>query len=294
MSIGFRTRAIMFGLYSIGLVLADWKSLFALYELSRSDQTASHLTLIPVVTLVLMYQNRRSIFSSARFAFGPGCGLIAVGAVLRFAAGFYSVATPADSLAPSIFSIVVLWIGGFLLIYGPTAFQAAKFPLLFLAFVIPIPVLLIDTATQLLKVSSAEAVAALFTLTGTPYYREGFVFSLPSVAIEVADECSGIRSSIALLLTSVMAGHLYLTDTWRKALFVAVVLPISILKNAIRIVTLSLLAIHVDPEFLTGQLHHEGGIVFFVLALALLAPILVVLSRPRRHVPLSATRSQHI
>jgi exosortase len=290
MNIGVRTRAIIFGLYSMGLVVTDWKSLFALYELSRSDETASHLTLIPFVTLVLMYQNRRSIFSSARFALGPGCGLIAMGAVLRFAVSFYSVATPADSLAPSIFSTVILWVGGFLLIYGPTAFQAAQFPLLFLAFVIPIPVSLIDTATQLLKVSSTETVAALFTLTGTPYHREGFVFSLSSVAIEVADECSGIRSSIALLLTSIMAGHLYLTDTWKKAIFVAAVLPISIFKNAVRIVTLSLLAIHVDPKFLTGQLHHEGGIVFFCLALAILAPLLIVLSRSGRQLPLSVTR----
>ena len=51
----------------------------------------------------------------------------------------------------------------------------------------------------------------------------------------------------------------------------------AILKNAIRIVALTLLSIHVDPGFLTGQLHHEGGIVFFVLALVLTFPILVLL-----------------
>jgi hypothetical protein len=51
----------------------------------------------------------------------------------------------------------------------------------------------------------------------------------------------------------------------------------AILKNAIRIVALTLLSIHVDPGFLTGQLHHEGGIVFFLLALALMTPILLLL-----------------
>ena len=34
-----------------------------------------------------------------------------------------------------------------------------------------------------------------------------------------------------------------------------------------------------DPEFLTGQLHHEGGIVFFVLGLVILAPVLAVLRK---------------
>ena len=43
------------------------------------------------------------------------------------------------------------------------------------------------------------------------------------------------------------------------------------------LVTLSLLAAHVDPRFLTGQPHHEGGIVFFLFTLALAAPFFAVL-----------------
>jgi exosortase/archaeosortase family protein len=55
---------------------------------------------------------------------------------------------------------------------------------------------------------------------------------------------------------------------------VLVVLPIAILKNGVRILTLSLLAIHLDPGYLTGQLHKEVGVVFFVLALAMMQPLL--------------------
>ena len=55
--------------------------------------------------------------------------------------------------------------------------------------------------------------------------------------------------------------------------------PLTILKNGIRIVTLSLLAIHVDPGFLTGQLHHDGGVLFFLLTLAMMAPVLAWLRR---------------
>jgi hypothetical protein len=44
---------------------------------------------------------------------------------------------------------------------------------------------------------------------------------------------------------------------------------------------------YVDPEFLTGQLHHEGGIVFFLLALALLAPVLFVLRRLEPRAPIA-------
>jgi exosortase len=171
-------------------------------------------------------------------------------------------------------AFVVLAIGGFLLVYGPAAFRAALFPLLFLAFMIPIPGAVLDGTVWLLRTGSTHAVSGLFELTGTPYYREGFVFSLPSVVIEIAEECSGIRSSIALVLTALLAGDLYLDRGWKKAVLVMATLPLTILKNGIRIATLTLLSIHVDPSFLTGQLHHDGGIVFFLMTLALLAPVL--------------------
>ena len=55
------------------------------------------------------------------------------------------------------------------------------------------------------------------------------------------------------------------------------VFPLAMLKNGIRIVSLSLFATYVDPGFLTGRLHHEGGIVFFLLTLAMMAPLLLFL-----------------
>ena len=62
-------------------------------------------------------------------------------------------------------------------------------------------------------------------------------------------------------------------------LFVLLVLPVSIVKNAIRIVTLTLLSVYVDPSFLRGSLHHDGGFVFFLLALAILFPVLLLLQK---------------
>ena len=78
-------------------------------------------------------------------------------------------------------------------------------------------------------------------------------------------------------LTAALASHLFLSTRWRKALLLVAILPIAIVKNAIRIVSLSLLAVHVDRGFITGQLHSEGGVVFFLVALAILTPLLTIL-----------------
>jgi exosortase/archaeosortase family protein len=57
-----------------------------------------------------------------------------------------------------------------------------------------------------------------------------------------------------------------------------------IIKNGVRIAALTILAIHVDPSFLFGRLHHDGGVVFFLLGLALLVPVLWFLARGERKV----------
>jgi len=130
---------------------------------------------------------------------------------------------------------------------------------------------------EFLKNGSAEAVAGLLSLMRIPYSRDGFVFALPGVTIEITDDCSGIRSSIALTLTALIAGHLMLNTSWKKLVLMVVIVPIAVLKNAIRIVSLSLLAGYVDPDFLEGRLHHEGGIVFFLLAIAMIFPLFTLL-----------------
>ena len=51
--------------------------------------------------------------------------------------------------------------------------------------------------------------------------------------------------------------------------------------NGVRIAGLTLLAEYVDRSFLYGNLHHEGGMGFFLMALLFLALVLGVLRRGR-------------
>jgi exosortase len=151
--------------------------------------------------------------------------------------------------------------------------------LLFLVFAIPIPEPLLSKIIFLLQKGSSDVAEVFFRLGGVPYLRQGFVFELPGVAIRVAEECSGIRSTLALLITTVLAGHLFLRSPWKKLLLCLAVVPLAILKNGLRIMALSTLAIYVDPDFLYGDLHKHGGIVFFLVVLVPLALLLKWLQR---------------
>jgi exosortase len=146
---------------------------------------------------------------------------------------------------------------------------------------------------QLPAKGKRHAAAGFFRITGVPYLRQGLVFLLPGVSIRVAEECSGIRSSLALLITTVLASYLFLRTPWRKLLLCAVVVPSAVLKKGLRIATLStlsILAIYVDPGFLYGRLHHEGGIVFFMLALVPIA-LLVMWFQKREKSRAGATKA---
>ena len=147
---------------------------------------------------------------------------------------------------------------------------------------VPLPDVVLDRTICALQEGSTEIAYLIFQAVGTPVLRHGFLLSVPGVTIEVAKECSSIRSSIALFITCLLAAHLYLRTGWKMFVLVLLSLPLSIIKNGIRIATLTLLSIYVDPSFLTGKLHHEGGFVFFFLALLILWPVFLWLERSDR------------
>lgn len=280
----FSPRVAAYAAYCTAIALIELPVLKALVHLSRNDESASHLVLMPLLAIALVVMHRKEIFSGVALRALPARAIAAAGALVLLALA-HPLRLMGGSLSTLMAEVVLFWMAGFVVLFGVRPFRAALFPALLLGLTIPIPAAALHAAVELLKRGSAEVVAALFTLTGTTFHRDGFVFSLASVVIEIADECSGIRSSIALVLTALLAGHGSLHSNWRRAVLVAAVLPLVILKNGLRIVTLTLLAMHVDPSFLVGRLHNDGGIVFFLIALAMLAPVLALLRRSESRSP---------
>jgi exosortase len=268
----------------VGLtLLARWEPLTTLVRFSFQEEHYSHIILIPLVSAALVILERRRIFAHLESRRLAGGGLLGVAALLYLigprAAG---AASANDRLSMAIAVVPIMLIGSFVLCYGLRPARAAAFPLFLLVFIVPVPDAVLSRVITWLQTASAEVSYVMFELLAVPVLRTGFVFALPGVTVEVAEECSGIRSSLAMVITSLVGGHLLLRSMWSRAGLVLATLPLLVVKNGIRIVTLSLLSVHVDPSFLTGSLHRQGGIVFFVLALLLLAPILWLLQKLER------------
>jgi exosortase len=260
--------------------LAFYRTLSALVEYSLHDSSSSHIILIPFVAFFLLYIERRSIYSVTTTSIASGIGLVLAGATFCWVAFWGPI--PQEGTWPlflETFSVILVWVGGFLLCYGFAALRAAAFPLLFLLLMVPLPDVVLNWTIHALQEGSTDIAYFLFQVVGTPVIRHGFQLTVPGVTIEVAKECSSIRSSIALFITCLLAAHLYLRTGWKMLLLALLSFPLALLKNGIRIATLTLLSIYVDPSFLTGKLHHEGGFVFFFFSLLILWPVFRVLQK---------------
>jgi len=260
------------------------KPLAALAQYAMNNDNASHIILIPFIVAWLIYLDRQKIASrSLDLASAAWFSLPAVVLSAMVIRRFFADASV--SLAASILALVLFLAAGFVALFGRSSIRSAWFPLAFLLFVVPFPEPLLNRVIYLLQAGSAAVAEVLFDWTGVPVLRVGFIFRLPRMSIEVAQECSGIRSSMALLILALLVAHFSFSKFWKKALFVAAGILMMLVKNGVRITTLTLLANYVDPRFLYGRLHREGGVVFFLIGLALLWPVYWWLRRGEQPLP---------
>jgi exosortase C (VPDSG-CTERM-specific) len=280
-----RRRTVSF-LITVGcLVAVFYAPLIDLVRYALKDSLYSYVFLIPFVSLYLARMQRDGL--SVVYSDYPGgyAFFAAAGAFLSTLArgdaqGFEFAQV--DILTITTVSFVTCIIGAFLVIFGYDAWRVMLFPLLFLYFMVPLPELVLRDINHFFQYWSGITADVFLRLLGTPVYRDGLFLHLPGLTMEVAEECSGIRASIVLLITSVLAGHLFLKRMDTRFALAAVVIPIAILRNAARITLLGWLTVNVNEAALHGPLHRQGGTPFFILSLVPLFLVLWLLRRAER------------
>lgn len=246
--------------------LVEW------FRFSLKSSLFSHLPLIPLVSAWWIWK-RPGGEVMPPLKPTPGwaalAGVLSVGLLSSYWLVWRErgVLPPAEYLCLMTSAYLLALLAVTLLTLGTGMVKTFRFPLLFLVFMIPWPQALVDAVETALQLASAEAAHAFLILSGIPVLRDGLVFKLPGLTFEVAQECSGIRSSLVLFITSVLGAQLLLHTRWRRWVLVLAVLPLGVLRNGFRILTLGWLCVHVDPAMIDSPIHHSGGPIFFVLSL---------------------------
>jgi exosortase len=274
-------------LCAISLVVG-WHSLFSTFALALRVEEYTHLLLIVPISVSLIFSERDLLKLRPEPAVKLGLFLL-IAAILIGAFSRTSSHIDLD-LSFNMLAIVIWWIGSFVLCFGSHVARLFLFPLCFLFWLVPIPAPLLEKIVAMWQHGSAISASLLFSALGIPNTQDGVMLSIPGLNLEVAQECSSLRSSLMLIVTSMVLAQLFLQSFWRKAVVVLAAIPLSIAKNGVRIFTISMLGTRVDPGFLHGNLHRHGGIVFFLLALGAMVLLLWLLNRSENGVHTSSLK----
>jgi exosortase len=257
-----------------------WGPLTSSFALALHDDQYTHILLILPISVALICLDWKSPEPSSRSSVSLGSALLIMVALVTAVVRWRPVALSPDlRLSVNMLALVTWWIAAFILCFGARAFRRAVFPLCFLLWMVPFPDFVLNPIISLLQRGSAATAHLFFAMAGVPVAQKGVMLHIPGLIIEVATECSSIRSSTMLLVTTMVLAQMLLRSPWRKALVVAVAIPLSVVKNGLRIFVIAMLATRVDSSFLTGRLHRQGGIIFFLIALVAIFLVLWTMRR---------------
>jgi exosortase len=203
--------------------------------------------------------------------------LVMLGALLLLVVGSLGA-----ELFSSRLSLLVLLGGMVLFLAGWEVLRAISFPLGFLIFTIPIPVIIYNQITFPLQLLASRLATSWLELVHVPVLRDGNILVMSNYSLEVVEACSGIRSLLTLVSLAIAYGYLLEPRRWVRYVLVILIVPIALVTNAIRIVGAAILARHFGPAAAEGFLHEFSGWVIFLSALALIFACHCVLGHIRK------------
>jgi len=241
-----------------------WPTLAHLLGQWWRDPNFSHGFFVPLFSAFVIWQRRDQLFALDRTPSWSGLAVLFLGLLILI------VGQMGAELFLARSSLLLLLAGLVILFFGWKVFGAVVFPWAFLLLMIPIPALLFNQVTFPLQLLASQVSAALLPLLGVPILREGNVINLPSMALEVAEACSGIRSLLSLLTLAIIYGYFTDKRLWVRWVLALASVPIAVAANSVRIIGTGLLVQYWDAEKAEGYFHASWGLIIFVVSLLML------------------------
>ncbi|MBI4342940.1 MAG: exosortase/archaeosortase family protein [Candidatus Omnitrophica bacterium] len=246
-----------------------------------ADSFYSHGWLIPFASGWLIWQRRERL---GRCGVRPsywGLALLIPSLLVHTVATWWQIGFASGlAMVGAVYGLV--WT-----VWGWGVLWALRFPMLFLLFMVPLPGILLLSISFKMKLLAATLATHVLHLIGMPATQAGSTIHVPGISVIVDDTCSGLRSLITLIALSTLWTALMPPQArrWHKLTVVAASIPIALMANMVRIITLVLLSAIYGPKIAESFIHYGSGIVVFGVALAALGWL------SRRLVPSAPTAS---
>ena len=224
----------------------------------------SHGYLIPLIALFLIWRNRFGLAESGQQGTWVGVLVVAVGLAMFFMGELGTIYT----VIQYAFLVTIFGIG--LACFGWGGMRFLWVPLLYLAFMIPLPGFLYNGLSSDLQLISSQLGVALIRLFDISVFLSGNVIDLGVYKLQVAEACSGLRYLFPLMSFGFLCAYLFQGPFWQKAVLFLSTIPITILMNSFRIGVIGVLVEHYGIEMAEGFLHQFEGWIIFIACLLVL------------------------
>ena len=227
----------------------------------------SHGWLVPLVSLAVLWWRRQVLREAAGNPNWVGGGWVILFLAIAWLGG-----RGGQSRIEQVSFIGLVWALPYAF-WGRGVERLMRFPAAYLLFTVPVSSY-IDFFTMHLRLFSTVMATGLLNGVGLSVERMGTaLFSrMPGAEfnVDVADPCSGIRSLFAMM--ALTAAYAFFTQkaTWGKWMLFACSLPIAMIGNMIRIMSICLVAVWFGQETATGYYHDYSGFVIFVVGVCLM------------------------
>jgi exosortase len=253
---GLLLVAVIFALYApvLQILVDQW----------YHDADYSHGFLVPVLSAYLIWARRAKL---REIPLRPSLwGMV----IVIWAIGLLILGSLGAELFLSRLSLLCTICGLIVYFCGGAMLRAMAFPMAFLLFAIPIPVVVYNEIVFPLQfIASRFATWTLEALNLFPVMREGNVLILPGMSLEVVEACSGIRSLMSLLALAAGFGYVVERSIIARGILFLAMVPLAIISNGTRVMLTAIMANYMGPKAAEGFMHEFSGWVIFVVATVL-------------------------
>lgn len=199
--------------------------------------------------------------------------------LLGAALAIYAFGRAYDFMSLEAFGLYLTSIAMLYHLFGLGGLRVAAFPLVYLAFIVPLPGWVLDYATSPLREFVSYVATNGLRLLNYPIVHQGVAIYIAQYQLLVEDACSGMNSIVGLTAIALFYVYVMGNKGWARAVvLLAMVLPVAILVNLLRVTALILLTYYAGDGVAQGFMHVTTGIVLFGAGLLLMFAIDSLLS----------------
>lgn len=235
-----------------------------MFSLWINNSNNSHGILVPFISMYILWTKRADILTTdikvCRFGL-----IILLVSLLSLIIGYMG----GIEVLPRL-TIVTTLVGLIIYNFGLRLFAKLSFPLLFLFFMVPIPVSVTGLISFPLQLLATKLSAQIISSMSIPVLREGNILFFANTSLEVAEACSGIRSLVAYIMLGFLFSYFMKVARWKHLIIILSAFPLAFLANLLRVTGTGILAHYFGGRVARGFLHEFSGLVMFGFGLVLM------------------------